>query len=99
MSERSRLSQIRRSLLSELQQEVKFHIGPLPPSLRRYYEQYKDEFTGRCRSSSKEGLIGEVRTPSFQIEKGALFQGQSRMPEEEPPAEDDELPELDLDTD
>ena len=44
-------------------------------------------------------LIGEVRTPSFQIEKGAVFQGQSQMPEEEPEPEVDELPELDLDTD
>lgn len=44
-------------------------------------------------------LVGEVRTPSFQIEKGAVFQGQSLMPEDEPDPEDDELPELDLDPD
>ncbi len=61
MNERSRLSQIRRNLLEELKEEVKFHIGPIPPSLRRYYLRYKDEFTGRWRSSSKKELIREVK--------------------------------------
>lgn len=61
MSERSRLSQIRRSLLKELKEEVRFHIGPIPPSLRRYYHQYVDEFTGWWRSSSKKELVREVR--------------------------------------
>lgn len=28
-------------------------------------------------------LTGEVKTPSFQIERGALFQGQCAMPEED----------------
>lgn len=60
MSDRSHLSQIRRDLLDELKEEVRFHIGPVPPSLSRYYGQYKDEFTGRWRSSSKEELIREL---------------------------------------
>jgi hypothetical protein len=61
MSDRSRLSQFRRSLLEELKEEVRFHIGPIPPSLSRYYLQYKNEFTGRWRSSHKDELINEVR--------------------------------------
>jgi hypothetical protein len=61
MNERSRLSQIRRNLLEELKEEVKFYLGPIPPSLRRYYLRYKDEFTGRWRSSSKNELIREVQ--------------------------------------
>jgi len=61
MSERSRLSQIRRVLLQELKEEVKFHIGTITAALRRYYRHYVDEFTGWWRSSSKAELIREVR--------------------------------------
>lgn len=61
MSVRSRLSQIQRGLLQELKEEVKFHIGTIPPSLRRYYDQYVAEFSGWWRSSSKADLIREVR--------------------------------------
>jgi hypothetical protein len=61
MSERSRLSQVRRKLLNELKEEVRFHIGPIPSSLRRYYRQYKDGFDGRWRASTKDELIEAVR--------------------------------------
>jgi len=61
MSERSRLSQVRRKLLRELKEEVRFHIGPIPLSMRHYYQQYKDEFSGRWNRSSKEELIDAVR--------------------------------------
>jgi cytoskeletal protein CcmA (bactofilin family) len=49
----------------------------------------------RCVELHPPGrLTGEVRTPSFQIERGALFQGQCVMPEEElaAGAENDEPP-------
>ena len=61
MNDRSRLSRVRRRLLEDLKEEVRLHIGPTPESLRRYYEDYKAEFSGRWTRSSKDELIGSVR--------------------------------------
>lgn len=61
MNERSRLSRVRRRLLEDLKEEVRLYIGPIPKSLRRYYRDYKAEFSGRWNRSTRDEVIDRVR--------------------------------------